>query len=402
MQSFSYITLPSFVCLFWTIILATRWKKNYRSQNIFILNAMAMSVCFYIWNLYVGGLSDFSLYYKIDTIEPIFTLSINPLTYIYFKSLTSERPLRWQDFLWLLPGILVSIGSLIPVCIMGEENATSFMKELIGTHNHLKIHTEPVYQVYAFVSVHLYNWVLMPQIIYTIVYAIRALIRYKRRLKDFYSNLDSKSIENSYAVLIGYIASSLIFLVVYFLEIQYLDKNAAIIQILAIAWGSTLNYIGYQVATLKYTADKFHSDLAYADQEAIEQGYEFPEESNSTENKESNTHDSRVSQYIERFNELIDKQQIYLQKDLRLDDVARLMHTNRTYISRMLNEEYNCSFSDYINQCRITYAQHLMNSDPNAKQETVALQSGFSHVTSFSRTFKKLVGMTPKEWLNSL
>lgn len=32
------------------------------------------------------------------------------------------------------------------------------------------------------------------------------------------------------------------------------------------------------------------------------------------------------------------------------DEVAAMMCTNRTYLSRMFNEELTCTFSDYINR----------------------------------------------------
>jgi YesN/AraC family two-component response regulator len=52
-----------------------------------------------------------------------------------------------------------------------------------------------------------------------------------------------------------------------------------------------------------------------------------------------------------------------------------------------------------VNKYRIDYAQQLMRQQPGIKITEVYIKSGFANETSFFRTFKMIVGMTPKEWM---
>lgn len=107
-----------------------------------------------------------------------------------------------------------------------------------------------------------------------------------------------------------------------------------------------------------------------------------------------------IMQQIE--NEMEDNH-LYLQQNLTLDDVAKQLSSNRTYISNAINTETNMNFSEYVNSFRVKYAQTLMEYfDPKAKVCEVWKDAGFSSEASFLRNFKKIVGVTPKEWKANL
>ena len=147
-------------------------------------------------------------------------------------------------------------------------------------------------------------------------------------------------------------------------------------------------YAGYHI---RYTAEDFARQLAQADL--------AEKQNNNTLTDDCDKKKSYNPRLVSLFTRLIEEDKIYLKNDLRLDEVAAMVQTNRCYISRLINEKYQCTFSEYINNCRITYAQELMLQNPSMKQEVVAAESGFSHVTTFSRTFRQVIGIPPKEWL---
>lgn len=110
------------------------------------------------------------------------------------------------------------------------------------------------------------------------------------------------------------------------------------------------------------------------------------------------TKTSKYEKLLTSFRKLIEEDKIFRQNTLRADDVASSMHTNRTYLSRMIKEEFQCTFSDYINARRVEFAKELMRSDPDMRQDELADKSGFIGAPSFSRTFKQIEGIPPKEW----
>lgn len=94
--------------------------------------------------------------------------------------------------------------------------------------------------------------------------------------------------------------------------------------------------------------------------------------------------------------ELIYKNQYYLTEDLNLNMLANLIGTNRTYLSRIINQELEINFYDYINTFRIKHAEELLKSpDCSLNLESIAYESGFRSYSTFNRFFKKKHNITP-------
>ena len=104
------------------------------------------------------------------------------------------------------------------------------------------------------------------------------------------------------------------------------------------------------------------------------------------------------AQLMKRIVKLMDERKPYLNSELKLADVAKLLDTNRAYISTCINSEKGYTFNQYINYYRIEYAKQLIINHPRKKINEVWSESGFSNETTFFRTFKTMTGMTPSEW----
>ena len=100
-----------------------------------------------------------------------------------------------------------------------------------------------------------------------------------------------------------------------------------------------------------------------------------------------------------RFEDLIVTEQLFLKQGIRISDIASMLETNRTYVSRLVNNTYNMSFSDYINTLRIDYAEQYLIHHREAKQSDIAAACGFPNASAFNNVFKKITGVTPKIWL---
>ena len=97
--------------------------------------------------------------------------------------------------------------------------------------------------------------------------------------------------------------------------------------------------------------------------------------------------------------QLVEQQQLYLKKDLTLQDLADAMDSNRTYVSKYLSQVLGVTFYDYVNQLRIERVSiPLMREHPEYKLDFVAHQSGFASISTFRRAFIKLTGQTPSQY----
>lgn len=104
------------------------------------------------------------------------------------------------------------------------------------------------------------------------------------------------------------------------------------------------------------------------------------------------------SDLMTQMTSLIEEQELFRRKNLRIADVASELATNKTYVSAILNNLSGEKFTSLITRYRIEYAQRLMREQPDLLLDDVAEQSGFSSRTTFFRSFKSLTGMTPREW----
>ena len=104
---------------------------------------------------------------------------------------------------------------------------------------------------------------------------------------------------------------------------------------------------------------------------------------------------------LKRFQTLMLNEQLFLKPSLTLADVAERLDSNKTYVSKMVNNTYNLGFPELLNTLRIDYAEQYILNHPDAKQSEIAVACGFLSASSFNNIFKKITGVTPKMWLAS-
>lgn len=104
---------------------------------------------------------------------------------------------------------------------------------------------------------------------------------------------------------------------------------------------------------------------------------------------------------MERICQVMKEQQLFINKDLKVSDVADALNTNRTYISDCIRVCRGSAFPQFVNSYRVEYAKQLIRGQKDIKIAEVWIASGFSNEGSFFRNFKQFTGMTPKEWAES-
>ena len=111
----------------------------------------------------------------------------------------------------------------------------------------------------------------------------------------------------------------------------------------------------------------------------------------------TNTNTGRIRK---RVNEQIEEN-FFLNPEINLINFSENLNSNRTYVSNFIHDEYNCSFSDFVNRLRVEYAIKLMQETPERDFtiKRIMVDSGFNSIQSFNRNFKKFEGMSPTEWM---
>lgn len=84
-------------------------------------------------------------------------------------------------------------------------------------------------------------------------------------------------------------------------------------------------------------------------------------------------------------------------KDLTLEMVASEVGLSRQYVSKTFKEEYGLNFIDYVTLKRIDVAKELLKSG-NRNIKEISFKAGYVDPNYFCRIFKKVTGVTPKEF----
>ena len=107
---------------------------------------------------------------------------------------------------------------------------------------------------------------------------------------------------------------------------------------------------------------------------------------------------------IDYLKKLMDEQKLYRDPLLRLDKIVQLTQIPQKTISATLNQVEKKSFTEFVNEYRIEEVkQKLVDSAFGHLTITgIALDCGFNSQATFQRTFKNLVGKSPKDFRSEI
>ena len=100
-----------------------------------------------------------------------------------------------------------------------------------------------------------------------------------------------------------------------------------------------------------------------------------------------------------------EKSKKYASKKYTLHSLSKELHTNSSYLSKVINATKDTNFANYLNNLRIDFAIEKLKSDPLFRSYTIkaiAEEVGFNTTQSFSNAFYKKTGIYPSYFLKRL
>jgi AraC-like DNA-binding protein/tetratricopeptide (TPR) repeat protein len=106
---------------------------------------------------------------------------------------------------------------------------------------------------------------------------------------------------------------------------------------------------------------------------------------------------SYSSQLAQKLRYLLETEKIYLQPNLKTEDVLKYLQISYKDLNQLLKSEFQATFPQLINQYRISTAQQLLSNPQNQdlSMDEIATLSGFGSRQSFYRTFHTNTGVNP-------
>lgn len=124
----------------------------------------------------------------------------------------------------------------------------------------------------------------------------------------------------------------------------------------------------------------------------------------NSENKVSTLSDVLVNDLLAKIDRL-EKNRFFLGQDMNQAKMAKILKTNTTYLSEIINEHKGCNFNTYMNRLRINYVTEMLIENRKWRNYTVttlAKDSGFAHRSTFSQAFIQYHEMTPGTFIAEL
>jgi len=98
---------------------------------------------------------------------------------------------------------------------------------------------------------------------------------------------------------------------------------------------------------------------------------------------------------------LFENEKIYREQDLRIIDIANKISLSPNYISKIINENAQKSFNDFVNEYRVNEVKQKLKQNEHQKKSIFALaqEAGFKSKSTFQSVFKKVTGNTPTAFI---
>lgn len=108
-----------------------------------------------------------------------------------------------------------------------------------------------------------------------------------------------------------------------------------------------------------------------------------------------------TNQIIERLYRLMDEEEIWKNPDMNLPELAQELATNRSYLSKAIQEAGFRNYSDLINRRRIIEFLKIADSGQVTSVQDAFFQVGFRSRETALRCFKKYAGVLPSDYLRN-
>jgi AraC-like DNA-binding protein len=219
------------------------------------------------------------------------------------------------------------------------------------------------------------------------------LIKYKRNLNNEFSNIERINFNWLLYLIIGL---GVIWIVILFIkDDRFIFGSASVFIIWSGFFG--INQVNVFNQNVTRTIENLNTDADMSS--GISKSAAI-----TTKYQNSALDENAVSLIYNELMALLDEKKTYSNPDLRLSDLANMLNVHPNHLSQVINFVTNKSFYDLINERRIKEFLYRVTLPENKKYTllTLAFECGFNSKASFNRNFKKFVGKSPSDYLNTI
>ena len=375
-------SMPMYVCTFWSVLLLIDVARNRQTAKKRLLTYMVTAALLYAGH-YIFFNHQTALMPFTDTIYVMSNLAVFPLYFMYIKEITEPAwNHRWQ-WLLLAPALLVGVTVGMLYVLMSPVETSDFIETYLYRNQMAGLEGLMWWQG---VVHHAAKIVFALQIPPILVLGLRKIRQYNESVEASYADTDDKRLHLMTTILLLFVVTSFMSFGANLLGRYRFADSLWLLIVPSLVFSVLQFMLGYAGYHQKFTVSDLLCDM------------QITEDTQDTDAEEESIQQDKMADLQQKLTDTVSRNKLYLQPELKITDVANLLHTNRTYVSRVLKEQIGTTFADFINHQRIDYACQLMEQQPQLPAAEVASQSGFSSQSSFYRNFKLYKGCSPKDY----
>ena len=301
-------------------------------------------------------------------------LLFNPAFYLYVQSLVhSKFHLKWRQRLRLVPFVFFKVFAYV-------------LHEPFVLTNFLNFDSTLWFRLF-FSLASVLSWVFYNY------YTARTLFRQRKRLVNELSNIESNK-------RIGW----LLFIVIFYNLFTFVSLVLASLSISLIFDFPLSPIYNYSAMLLLVYILGFYG---------LRQRIPYVEIENNNESEPDNGKKERYSQSLltterkieirEALEKYFQHKKPYLNSELNMNMISLALNSPKYQITEVLNMDIGKNFFQFVNEYRVAEVK-LMLQKPNLLYsiEAIGYECGFSSKSSFFTVFKRIAGLTPQQYRNSL
>ena len=362
-----------YVTLFWSILLAGRDKK-YSAPRIFLSRIMlfplVINICHFV---YFAPLPDISPYFDIPMYYS--SLMIFPLYHIYFRLLTVDEKFSFKTHgKYLIVGFLIVTIYSIAVILTPKNEYKIWLYNNTAFPNSAQIYFLSILRILCRIT-------YLIQVVITVIGNSILIKKYGNKAEQYYSQIEDG--KNNNAKLLNYTIILMSIAAFIFVGLgRYLLMST-----------DTLICVGWSIFSILYFV------IAYLGfkQKPLNPTFEVltaKEEQNQT----LDITPAAQKKILTKLKVEFEQKKVYLNSQLNIMDVVAAIGTNRTYISMIINKQYNQNFCSFVNRYRIEELKKAYIENPSLSIEALAEKGGFGSMNSMKRAIYNKTGLSLSEW----
>lgn len=385
------LAFPGLAALFWAVMLF--FKKNRMGAH----KIMSLGLLVYVL-AYCLFCSLFASWSGMHVCLTFMTLALLvPFLHFRFfkKAVDISSKSRVDDFYLAIVFVLIFTLAIMNHN-MGPEMSKAFYHKVVMGEN---IEVDPqftaaaLWKIMDFMVFKVFNSLLSISGLSVLIWAFVKIVKYDRFIDEYFSG-EVEDKKNNMYVFLSAVLCVVPMTLLLAQPFYVLRDSPSLLYVCVPVAGLAVFLVGFYSYRIDLTAEQLRF--------MIDEDNEKRKLADNVPQKDVKSSGIIFNESLSRLQRAMDEDKVYLDPDLTLIGLSDKLKTNRTYLSKVINLNYDCTFNEYVNNRRIEHALSIIHerSSRGISLKDISAECGYANQASFIRNFTKIMGMTPSEYIS--